>query len=129
MNGWSESAFTIGIDVLSAKSSRLRCENTLATTQSTNLSRTLATSATGSLIPRPISLLLKKIHDPPICFIPTSKLTLVLSEGFSKTNATVLSDKIWGVFPCLIDAAFEIMLSTSPSFKSKMERKFLFFIL
>ena len=96
----------MGMRVFSAKISRLLCENTLATIQSTIRSSTLAISDSGSRVPNPISVLLKKMQCPPICLIPTSKLTRVLKEGFSNTRATVLSERIFGAPFVLMFKAF-----------------------
>ena len=62
---------------------------TRAAIPSTQRERFRATSATASRVPRPISWPERYTARPPSWTIPTSKVTRVRSEGFSKISATV----------------------------------------
>ena len=91
--------------------------------QSTNRSRTFATSDSGSLIPSPTSELLRNIHVPPICLTPTSKLTRVLREGFSNNKATVLFTNTCGGKSAFIKSAFFTKSRTPKGSKSWTVKK------
>ena len=86
----SESAFITGTEEYSASTSKLCWAKVRKTIPSTNLLNTLATSGIDSRLPNPTSSGDRQMVCPPNWRIATSKLTLVLKEGFSNRIASVL---------------------------------------
>ena len=76
-----------------ANSSSDSCANTRATIPCTQRSRFLAMSRTDSRSPRCVSVWSRNIAVPPRLAMPTSKVTRVRSEGFSKISARNLAGR------------------------------------
>ena len=72
-----------------ARPSTVAWSYTRATIPSTQRERLRATSGTDSREPMPISLRERYTPRPPSWMIPTSKVTRVRSDGFSKMRASV----------------------------------------
>src|SRR5487761_1695811 len=76
-----------GIEAFSASSFNTLCSNTRATIPCTQRSRFLATSLTVSRSPRRDCVWSRNTAPPPMLAMPTSNVTRVRSDGFSKIIA------------------------------------------
>src|SRR5262245_43500258 len=86
----SESPLMTGTLAWRASPVIVACEFTRAMMPSTHRERLRATSGTDSRVPSPISRPTRWTARPPSWMMPTSKVTRVRSEAFSKISAKVL---------------------------------------
>ena len=125
----SLSALITGTVAWRARPSTVSCKYTRAAIPSTQSERLRAASGTDSRVPSPISGPERCTARPPNWTTPTSNVTRVLSDGFSKINASVRplsgAPRRPAFQPCLSAAATSNRCCARSRLRSAAERKWL----